>query len=117
MLGSEEWAYVLNIENDEPLQLPSGYIPIGVAMTPIQYLPDAASLSWYYVDAPVDAGNANQLSGTSWNGSDINQKTYYEEDQQMTGLDYLGYNWIAFQNDDFPDPIDSGVIKVVIEYI
>ena len=114
---TEEWNYVLDLNTNEPLKLPDGYLPISVAIAAVQNLPDDISYEWYYVDSPTDPANANIFTGASWNGSDINSKTYYEDNTQGVGLNFQGYNWIVFKNEDYPTPVPYGVMKVVIEYM
>lgn len=114
---TEEWNYVLDVNTNEPLRLPNGYLPISVAIRSVQNLPDDSSFQWYYVDAPTDPANANYFGGTSWSGLEINNKTYYEDNAQGVGLNFDGYNWIVFQNDNFPTTVSTGVMKVVVEYM
>lgn len=114
---TEEWNYVLDVNTNEPLQLPNGYLPVAVAISAVQKLPDDISYEWYYIDTPVDPVNGDYFGGSSWNGSDINSNTYYEEDQQVKGLTFEGHNWIVFKNEDYPTPVPYGMMKFVIEYI
>ncbi len=114
---TDEWNYVLDVNTGEPLKMPNGYLPISVAISSVQDLPPNISYEWYYCDSPVDPANANKFTGASWNGEDINSKTYYEDNSKGVGLTFLGHNWIVFKNEDYPDPVAYGVIKFVIEFM
>lgn len=115
------WTYVVDVNTGKPLQLPQGHLPLFINCTPIQNLAGGEDNDWYlyFVDSPTDPGFYGAYSIDSWSSNDINNKTCDDvTGSSLTGETYLGYNYIAFYNDYYPDlTFTTGCVKVVVEYI
>lgn len=111
-----EYTYVLDINTGEPLQLPQGYLWISFNTKAVELFDSSVSLDFYFTDS-TDLGTFNTISIDGYNASELNTFTYDEQDQEGFGNDNTGYNWIVAYNNNYPDIITGGVLKVIVEYI
>jgi len=120
MPRGEEYSYVLDLFTGQPLELPEGYMPTVTCVSAIQEVPDESNLNVLLVNSVTDPANADSLIAGNWYGIEINARAYYYNSEntvaRVTGLAFQGYNWIVLKNLDYPTPILSGIIKVVIQY-
>lgn len=114
-----EYSFVLDITTGEPLQLPEGNLPTMVLYTPIQKVPSDTQLYAYLVD-DLNLDNANFILNDYMFADRINYSycNYFAEYtyDPVSGVDTAGYNWMVFYNDNYPNPVTAGAIKVVIAY-
>lgn len=112
----KEYTYVVDTTG-APIELPQGYAPIGIIITPIQNVPDDADFNWWFMDS-TDPNTASTQLGANILGTDMNGNAFSEGlSGYARGVDYLGYQWIAFQNNNYPSVLTAGVMKVIVQYI
>ena len=111
----QEYTFVIDVNTGLPLELPSGYVPIAFTMKSIEPVPPLASLSLYLTKSLTNPGM--DVKGVfDWTGHNINAGTYNETDSKATGLDFAGYQYVTIYSNDFPAPVVTGTIQVVVEY-
>lgn len=116
---NDQYTYVLDVNTGKPLELPNEYLPILGLYTAVQNVPDMTSLYVNLIDSPTDPDNGNTIYVTSLDENRVNggYYEYFSENvfNPPSGLDTAGYRWIVIEKNS-PDPILSGIIKVVISY-
>ena len=113
----QKWTPVLDVSTDQPLKLPQGYVPTGIFIKAVQNLPGVPRLTFYYLDSDEDPDNANSIAIITLIGtSEMNPGVWRRVDENTSGEDYLGYNYLFIENLDYPTPVASGVLQVTVSY-
>jgi hypothetical protein len=111
---NEELTFVLDINTNEPLRLPQGYVPLQLYTVPLQQYTNSPLLCFQVVNDNNNTFDFGTCSG--WDKTQLNTWTLDEIDDAATGLTYLGFNRIAIKNLNYPTPVSNGISKVVLEY-
>lgn len=117
----EEYTYVMDVATGKPLELPDVFVPMGISLSAVQALPvniDDPLFYLYFVNSTTIDGSLALLAGNV-PAHDINSKAFVAPVEELgLGIDYgEGYKWLAFQNNNYPTPLPSGVVKVIVQYI
>jgi hypothetical protein len=110
----QEYTYVIDSETGLPLQMPQGYVPIAIYTAPLQSLNPSDYFYFYFLESLENQNNYYDIG--DWSGEDLNTFTYNEVDQDASGLEYQGLNYIGVYNNNYPTPITTGILKVIVEY-
>lgn len=116
---NDQYSYVLDLKTGAPLKLPENMLPTVIMFTAVQNLSYSNFIAWY-VDSDIDPDNANKQLCDNLSDNRINAGRYQYQAENtynpVSGLATNGYRWIVFENDDYPDPVLTGVVKVVQAY-
>lgn len=113
----QKWTPVMDLKTGEPLQLPQGYLPVGFYFKAVQDVPNTANLTFYTIDSLVDPDTANFVAIISLFGTlELNPGFYMRVDPNTSGEDYENRNYVIVRNTNYPAPVASGVLQVVVTY-
>lgn len=113
-LGSSEYAFVLDAQTGQPIELPEHYLPVFVFLAPIRECDPLDDISVGFSATDTDLNDSYEI--TDWYGSDINVKAMYGFGGTNQSFDYSGRRYMYMLNYTFPTPTNA-VLKVALQYI
>lgn len=113
-MGFSQYAPVLDIFTNQPIELPEYYLPTFFFITPIKNCLPTDQIGFGFSESPTVFINKKEV--TDWIGSDINTKGLYGFGGTVPSIEYIGKRFLILINYNFPTPTPS-VLKVALQYI
>lgn len=119
----ELWSFFYDTETGAPMQMPQGWVLVNYFLAAQPLLQVSAQEGYFYMEFVSDVndpdGTSNTFLSEGWDLEDINQKTFSEQNEYSYGSICNTYNYLALQNDYYPEAAyfpTAGVVKVTVLY-